>query len=185
MPNIKRTVGRLTYELTRKKVKNINLRLGEDLSIRVSANPRVPLSFIDAFVQSKEGWILEKQAKMKSQTKATGERERLIEAYTNEECLEFFERVSDKFFPLFAHVLDEKPEIKVRLMKSRWGVCHVDKGRIVLNKLLILKPLEQVEYVILHEYVHFIHPNHQKGFHELMHYHMPDYKERKRKLTEN
>ncbi len=49
--------GELTYELTRKQVKNVNLRVREDGVVCVSANPRVPLAWIDAFVSSKADFI--------------------------------------------------------------------------------------------------------------------------------
>ena len=47
-----RTAGGVEYELTYKRVKNLNLRVGEDGSVRVSAARRVPLRQIDAFVQA-------------------------------------------------------------------------------------------------------------------------------------
>ena len=37
------------------------------------------------------------------------------------------------------------------------------------------KPRAALEYVVLHEYVHFLHPNHQAGFHAEMARLMPDY----------
>lgn len=46
--------GDLTYTLTRKRVKNINLRVHPDGRVSVSAPPRVPLSFIEAFLKEQE-----------------------------------------------------------------------------------------------------------------------------------
>ena len=45
------------YELTVKKVKNINLRLSPQGAVRVSAPRRVPVGEIDRFVASRAGWI--------------------------------------------------------------------------------------------------------------------------------
>ncbi len=50
--------GALTYELLRKAVKNVNLRIDREGRIKVSASPRVPISFIDGFVREKEAFIL-------------------------------------------------------------------------------------------------------------------------------
>lgn len=75
------------------------------------------------------------------------------------------------------------PEISYRVMKTRWGSCQYQKGKIVLNKALIYYPLECLHYVVLHEYLHLIVPNHSKRFHELMAYHMPDYKKTKYMLN--
>lgn len=49
------------YTLTRKDVKNLNLRIKPDGSVHVSAGARVPLSFIDAFVLKKAAFILSAQ----------------------------------------------------------------------------------------------------------------------------
>lgn len=47
----------ITFELTRKNVKNINLRIKPDMSIWVSANKNVPLEAIENFVKQKGEWI--------------------------------------------------------------------------------------------------------------------------------
>ena len=47
----------LSYELIRKNVKHINLRIYPNRSIRVSANKNVPLAVIETFLKSKEQFI--------------------------------------------------------------------------------------------------------------------------------
>ena len=47
----------ISYTLIRKNVKNINLRIKPDGSVVVSADPRVPRSYIDDFVMSKIPFI--------------------------------------------------------------------------------------------------------------------------------
>lgn len=47
----------VTYELIRKNVKNINLRIKSDLTISISANPRVNREFIERVILSKAEWI--------------------------------------------------------------------------------------------------------------------------------
>lgn len=70
------------------------------------------------------------------------------------------------------------PEVKIRDMKSRWGSCTPSKNLITLNKKLIHYPFEFIEYVVLHEFVHFIQPNHSKSFYHIIENYMPDYKAR-------
>ena len=70
------------------------------------------------------------------------------------------------------------PEVKIRTMKSRWGSCTPARNTITLNKKLIHYPLEFIEYVVLHEFVHFIQPNHSKAFYNIIENYMPDYKQR-------
>ena len=51
----------LTYELTYKRVKNLNLRIKADGSVCVSASRRVPLSAVEKFIISKYDFILRAQ----------------------------------------------------------------------------------------------------------------------------
>ncbi len=72
--------------------------------------------------------------------------------------------------------------IKIRDMKTRWGSCNHNKSYINLNLELIKKPKECIEYVVLHELTHLIHPNHSKEFYNYLTLHMPDWKIRKELL---
>ena len=47
----------IAYTLTRKRVKNLNLRVRPDGSVAVSASPRVPEREIERFLQSRAEWI--------------------------------------------------------------------------------------------------------------------------------
>ena len=76
----------------------------------------------------------------------------------------------------------EHPVIKTRYMTSRWGVCYTTKHAITLSTRLIHYPEECFEYVLLHEYAHFLVPNHSAAFYSVVRRYMPDYKERIRLL---
>ena len=221
------------YELTRKNVKNINLRIKPDLTISVSANPRVKQEFIENFMISKSEWI-EKTLQRLEERRNVHQRElqiidgdtirllgtnytvRILSSKTNKVSLEdnncicinatdtdhrdklkslwnkWFEAyiretfldIVHEVYPLFAKYQIPNPEIKLRNMKTRWGTCAYHKGIITLNKKLIHMPIECIEYVVMHEFTHFIHPNHGKEFYRMLSTIMPDYKERKKLLEE-
>lgn len=76
------------------------------------------------------------------------------------------------------------PELKCRIMTSKWGVCYTKKNRIMISSYLIHYPLECLEYIIVHEMTHFIVPNHSKRFYELVAGNMPDYKIAQKRLKE-
>lgn len=170
--------GTIPYELTHKRVRNLNLRIRRDGTVAVSAPTRMPQREIDAFLRQKAGWITGSRQKMLARPPETPCR------YSREECLEIFTQASDAVFPLFSDLLGgARPAIRVREMKSRWGSCNVKKRVLTFNTRLAEKPREALEYVVLHEYVHFLHPNHGPGFHAEMARLMPDYRHRRKLLA--
>lgn len=52
----------------------------------------------------------------------------------------------------------------VKKMKTKWGSCNIQKRRIWLNLELAKKPLECLEYVIVHELVHLLERHHNERF---------------------
>lgn len=67
------------------------------------------------------------------------------------------------------------PKLKIRNMKTRWGVCN-KKGYITLNLNLIKYSIKEIDYVIVHELSHYVHFNHSKDFWNLVLKYCPDYK---------
>lgn len=70
-----------------------------------------------------------------------------------------------------------------RKMKTRWGSCTPDLARIRLNTQLTTKPLECLEYVIVHELAHMLERGHGKAFCDLMDKNLPDWRERRMLLN--
>lgn len=223
--------GDISYLLTRKPVKNVNLRIKPEGKILVSANNSVPIEFIDAFIERKQLYIFsvllryeEKKKLIQAVPKryVSGESYDLlgkslrlkVEANKDEivytDGVYIFLKVKDKDdfrrkeimmskwlkqyqTTVFEELLQEKyllfekygvtsPSLKIRNMTSRWGSCQPKKGIITLNSKLIEAPRNCIEYVILHELVHFIHPNHSRQFWNFVAMMMPDWRERKEEL---
>lgn len=64
----------------------------------------------------------------------------------------------------------------IRRMKTKWGTSHVDARRIYVNLELVKKPVVCIEYVIVHELVHFLAPHHDERFIALMDRHLPTWR---------
>ena len=73
------------------------------------------------------------------------------------------------------------PKLKIRKMKTRWGVCNKNNS-ITLNSELIKYGYEQIDYVIIHELSHFIHFDHSKDFWNLVNKYCKNYKEIRKSL---
>ena len=178
----------IKYILERKQVKNINMRVRPDGSVRVSAGPWADASQIDDFVLSKAEFILKAMKRFENMAEAEEKyQEELVKAKAGRESLladvSLFTEILDEFYPLFVPYGVKKPKLRVRTMKSCWGSCLVNKGIITLNRKLLMKPRECIEYVVVHELCHLIHPNHSKQFYGFMEQFMPDWKERKARLN--
>lgn len=68
------------------------------------------------------------------------------------------------------------PKITIKYMTSRWGSCTPARSHISMSVRLMHFPRECMEYVLLHEYVHILVPNHSKQFYDIVSYYMPDWK---------
>ena len=110
-------------------------------------------------------------------------KERVMKKWFGKMQREIFFQICDEVYPLFQPYGVKYPLIKIRTMKSRWGSCQPTKGIITLNAKMIAAPREAIEYVVLHEFAHFIHPNHSKDFYALVESFMPDWKQRKALLN--
>jgi predicted metal-dependent hydrolase len=71
---------------------------------------------------------------------------------------------------------------RIQRMKTRWGTCNPDTGRILLNLELIKKPVECIEYVLVHEWLHLLEPKHNDNFVSLLTKYFPKWKHAKEEL---
>ena len=67
-------------------------------------------------------------------------------------------------------------EWQVKFMKTKWGTCNREAKRIWLNLELAKKPAQCLEYIIVHEMVHFLERKHNDRFISLMNEFMPKWK---------
>lgn len=72
---------------------------------------------------------------------------------------------------------------RIQRMKTRWGTCNPDTGRILLNLELIKKPVECIEYVLVHEWLHLLEPKHNVRFVDLLNRYSPKWRLVKEELN--
>ncbi|MGY0557641.1 M48 family metallopeptidase [Lysobacter sp. A421] len=72
-------------------------------------------------------------------------------------------------------------ELTIRLLRKRWGSMS-PAGNLLLNRRLILAPVDAIDYVITHELCHVAEPHHGSAFHALLDRVLPDWKHRKARL---
>lgn len=220
----------LDYELHRKPVKHINLRIRPDGSVFVSANNNISQEEIENFIIKKSEMIfnaIERYSEISKYSAedysyVTGESFRylgknlrlkvnvgkrkvdtdgvylymtlhdisdkemkmqlLSKWYDKESRTLFPAIIRDVYNKLFQKYDIALPSLIIRNMTSRWGSCQIKKNTITLNRRLIETPMECIEYVVVHEFTHFLQPNHSRKFYDLLAVFMPDWEERKNTL---
>lgn len=108
----------------------------------------------------------------------------LISKWYHNMTLLTFQKKCDEVYEMFqSHGYQvPHPKLTIRSMTSRWGSCRPDRSSITLNSKLIMEHEKSIESVVVHEFAHFIHPNHSKQFYALVQTIMPDYRYWEKKL---
>lgn len=173
---MKRSVDGIEYELTLKRVKNINMRITADGSVRVSAPPFADVAFIDEFVASRRAFI-EKALKKTSSKIVVQDTD-----VSNEAIYAKLYMIYREVYARFYRFGFRLPQLKIRRMKTQWGNCRKQQGIITLNSYLYTMPKELTELVCAHELSHMVEANHSSRFYAVFDSVMPDRRLREARL---
>ncbi|MHC1786788.1 MAG: M48 family metallopeptidase [Christensenellales bacterium] len=84
----------------------------------------------------------------------------------------------------YASLLGQSPKgITVTAARTRFGSCS-SKGSLCFSYHLMRYPEPAIDYVVLHEVAHLIHPDHSSAFYQIIQLHMPDYRQQVRLLRQ-
>lgn len=78
----------------------------------------------------------------------------------------------------------EMPSFEVKSMPKRWGSCSKEKKNILFNLELAKKPIECIDYVVVHEMIHLVERNHTDRFYRLLNTYLPGWEKIKDMLNE-
>lgn len=100
--------------------------------------------------------IVSRQPEDESYNRAILEKwlKREAQLYIHERCLELAETMQ---------VSEQVSAIKFRKTKTKWGHC-TSTGILQFNWLIIMAPVEVIDYLLVHELSHLSHMNHSKQF---------------------
>lgn len=226
----KRTItvsGReIRWALSRKRVKNVNMRIKPNGIVYISAPSRIPISFIEDFIRKKADFIFTNLDRFAScvpeprlpeadgsyrsgdtlrylgtdytlsiiespiegvrlgdglilaAVKSPERAGAVLKKFYAEETEKLFTELNTRTYEMFrakGYSL-KQAELRIRKMTSRWGSCHIADRIVVMNSRLILYPRVCSEYVFIHEYAHFVVPNHSAVFYGVVADIMPDYR---------
>ncbi len=100
---------------------------------------------------------------------------------------EVLEQQITRLLPIWKRRLNIERETPLHFqkMKSRWGSCQTQSGRLCFNTRLAEYPTELIEYVLVHELTHLDEPSHNKVFYALMDQRLPGWKKYRKALRFN
>ena len=153
-----------------KNIKHIHLHMDpRTKKLWVSAPYGTPEKVIRDFVDSKERWL-----------------ERKMDLPSVDPSDEV-QREFKQYVKMIAPYIERKMGLKAarydfRNMKSRWGSCNPQTGRICLNLQLAGFSEDCVIYVIVHELAHLKIAGHTPEFWKLVETYVPNYREIRRMM---
>ena len=195
----KRGKNRIIFEITLEDVlftcfldpvsrKNLNVTIKPDNEIWLSKPDALSLDNLRLYLEKNSEWILERANNI------NGIHDRRSNHIHDDYVVIFGHKVYYKDYPNvldhlndilmdyvqvnrhhFDEVFGKSPSIEVVKLKGRWGACSPSMQNILLNERLVHYPINCVNYVIIHEYLHLIVPNHSERFYALLEEIMPDY----------
>lgn len=195
--------------ITYKNNKNIYFRFKEDLKLYITCNRFISKKEIEKLIIKNESALLNMYQKQVKENNSNSyfnylgnkyikvedpfvkniyfedeyiyySNEKKLNKFIKDECLRIFEEEIEKCKNCFIGL--PKFSLKIRNMKTRWGVCNRKDNIVTLNSELLKKDIELIDYVIIHELCHFYEGNHSKNFWKLVEQAMPNYKECRKKL---
>ena len=198
--------------INKKNNKNLYIRVKEDMKIYVSCNYFTTKVMIEKVLDSNKDSLRKmvnviknkneksdkffylgssydiiynentKDTKIVDNTIITKDEKSLNKWYKNEIIRVFDER----YVYVFNHLKEniKSPILKIREMKTRWGVYNRINHTITLNSKLIEFNIEKIDYVIIHELSHIIHFNHSKDFWNLVGKYCKNYKEIRKEMKD-
>jgi predicted metal-dependent hydrolase len=75
----------------------------------------------------------------------------------------------------------KEPRVRFQMLDAQWGTI-TPSGWLTLDPALLRMPRDLGEYVIVHELVHLLAPNHGRLFKLFLHAYLPDWQEREQQL---
>lgn len=106
--------------------------------------------------------------------------EKMLNKFYLSEASRIFNAEVKRILPYFKNI--PKFTLKIRNMKTRWGVNNQGSHTITLNSELLKKEIDLLDYVVIHELCHFYEANHSNRFWAHVETYYPKYKEARKRL---
>lgn len=107
------------------------------------------------------------------------------EKYIREQYRRLLKGEIEKILPKWEQITGLHCESwQIKYMITRWGTCNTEKKKLWFNLQLAQKPVECLEYVILHELIHLKERTHNSIFIAYMDMYMKNWREVRKELND-
>ncbi len=106
-----------------------------------------------------------------------------LEKWLKKETRKVFQKRLDELYKKYEEKIPY-PGLRIRKMKTRWGVCNKQTKIVTLNSELIKYSIDKLDYVIIHELSHFLYFDHSPSFWKQVSKYCPDYKKIRKALKD-
>lgn len=100
-------------------------------------------------------------------------RQEILQDFYRTELKKLVPELLDKWQPVLGVKVNDWG---IRRMKTKWGSCNIEARRIWLNLELAKKPVQCLEYIIVHELTHLLERHHNERFVQLLDQHLPQWR---------
>lgn len=108
------------------------------------------------------------------------QRERVLQRWYRQQLKQLIPPLLEKWQPVLGV---QVAELAIKKMKTKWGSCSVEAGRVWLNLELAKKPVQCLEYIIVHELAHLLERHHNDRFIALMDKSLPKWRMHRSELN--
>lgn len=177
------TLDGIEVLLVRGGVRNYNLRVRQDGTVRLSMPYQGSMQVAEQMVREHRPWIEAQRARWERR-QAAGPVAPAPEEVARDKALmaELAPPLVEKYQQLMGV---RCTRLRYRRMVSRWGSCNVRTCAITLNTELVHLPRACLESVVVHELCHLLVRPHNADFYALMDAYYPAWREARRILNQN
>ena len=111
-------------------------------------------------------------------------RKQVFDSWWENACEKAVRNLCRAVYPVFEAKGVAFPEVRFRHMVSQWGNCRPTRGVLTFNLRLLAAPVRCMEYVVMHEFSHFLHPDHSPAFYAEIAAELPDWKQLQKQLRD-
>ncbi len=106
-----------------------------------------------------------------------------FDAWWRAKTAKVIESIAQEIYPIYQEKGVNYPTFNYRKMRAQWGNCRPKTGVLTFNIRLLAAPERCIRYVVIHEFTHFLYPDHSRDFYRFVSDMMANYREVQRELN--